>query len=305
MISDIDFRALASVLSTRDKLAEWLASGGRRIVLDSKPSSQAFTPGFALLGCNPDMPWNEELVLLYRKYLSREQQDWFRQTLARELEVLDPHLDGAGPYVSYLLRLAQAVRAREIHPHLLLSLIARRFPKSQDVFDSVLLAWCNLPTGIEYADGPESASEALIDRVLEDDRYRPADWALHLLLGLARKTPTKLAAHLERFSDDAHVVLVRCSPDRIRGALMKEIKHLAGALWPRVAESPFAKELQRVSDRVVINSPSGQRLPLETIALKPIGKRKFSMADVANTGRGTGPRTKARERRQREVTSHA
>jgi len=225
---DPRLKELVAHLSDRNSLCTWLLEGSKRIILYDVVPSQAFSPGVLLIGCNPDCTWEKELRLIYREFLSLQQKDWFRECLPRAIEEIDPHRDAkkAENYLTYLLATARALGTRELDPYILLGLINQRFPCSQDVFDSVLLTWCTLPTGVEFSGscGPLSASEQLLDYILQDCRYAPQPWMIHLLVAIVRKVPAKVLEHLNRFTDDASLALARVWSDRQRQATLFELE---------------------------------------------------------------------------------
>lgn len=265
---------LADVIATLTDFtlfSKWLTGGTRKIVLDDCAPSQAFRPGTLLIGVNPDIDWDKELRLIYRDCLNREQQDWFRACLASELELINPHNkpEKAEAYVAFLLSMARNLKAREITPDILLSLISRRFPKNQSIFDSALLAWCNLPTGIEQSStfNQVFSSERLIDFAINDNlRYSPKNWMLHLLIGLSRKVPIHLDEHMKRFSDDSSAALLSALSPRRKQETLFELERLANLGMVSWAKLSRTIPIQRLRTSIYpLEVLSQQKQPLAKV----------------------------------------
>jgi hypothetical protein len=288
---------ITATLTDFTLFSKWLTGGTKKIVFDNCPPSQAFHPGTLLIGVDPDINWDHELRLIYRDFLNREQQDWFRACLASELELINPHdkPDRAEAYVAFLLSMARNLKAREVTPDILLSLISRRFPKNQGVFDSALLAWCNLPTGIEQsgAFNQRFSSERLVDFAINDSlRYSPKKWMLHLFIGLARKVPIHLDEHMRRFSDDSSAALFSALSDRRKKETMFELERLANlgmVSWAYLSRTVPIQGLR--TSLYPLEESAQQKLPLAVVFNFNVAKQNQQLIKNQQRDSPAGPAT--------------
>jgi len=175
--------------------ATWLDAGVRAIVLDGGTEDTAFRFAEYIVGTEVGA-WKKDIGFIYRG-LPHKHQAYFRAGLAKCIDAITPEVEANDPArnsgknlerlaITYL-SMARDIKAPETLGTLV-TLIQSKFPCSQAVYDSALLAWRVMADSNTQVDWHNEFCPEPKDRI--EVRYRP-QYSTLIAFGMCVARPDK------------------------------------------------------------------------------------------------------------------